>query len=76
MYSLSFPKDPNDHEDIMISSYDHDIDYDIDIIMTNHNQIYIVSKTERDNFIYLNLCDYLPYKLRETEFTSFKYCGQ
>ena len=59
----------------MVTSYDHDVYYDIDIIMTNNNQIHIISKTNRENYIYFNLTEYLPYKLRETEFTSFKYCS-
>ena len=64
MYAFQFPKDPKDHSDVMVTSYDHDEFYDFDIVMTNHNQIYLISKTERENFIYFNLKDYLPYKLR------------
>lgn len=75
LYSLNFPKNPKNHSDIIVTSHDHDIFYDLDIIMTNHNQVYFISKTDRTQFLFINIPDYLPYKQRELEFTTFKYCG-
>lgn len=42
--------------------------------MTNHNEVYLVSKGDFSNCMYIKIADYLSYKLRQLEFNSFRYC--
>ena len=58
----------------MIEHFEQDEYYNIDIILNNRNEIYLLSRDDRSTQLCLKINDYLPHKLKGLQFINLKYC--
>jgi hypothetical protein len=58
----------------MIEQFEQDEVYNLDIILNNRNQVYFISREDRNNKICIKITDILPYKIKNLQFTNLKYC--
>lgn len=57
----------------MVERFEQDEQYNIDIILNNRNEVYIMSREEPSKKLVLKIQDHLPYKLKSLKFKNMKY---
>lgn len=58
----------------MVEHFEQDEYFNIDIILNNRNEIYFLSREDRNLKMCLKIQDSLPYKLKNLQFKNMRYC--
>jgi hypothetical protein len=73
-FQYQFPPNKIPHIQTRVEQFEIDELYNLDLILNNNNELFFISRDNRENINCIKIQEHLPQKLKELEFLCMKYC--